>query len=83
MKQKIVRISALVGVLIFGFIIYKIGPAEIWQNIKKLSVCNFLILVGLRILYWLLGKWSLTRTKARPPCLTCILLGCAVIPLVN
>ena len=54
MKQKIVRISALVGVLIFGFIIYKIGPAEIWLNIKKLSVCNFLILVGLRILYWLL-----------------------------
>jgi uncharacterized protein (TIRG00374 family) len=54
MKQKLVRLSVLVGILIFGFIIYKIGPEEIWENIKKLSVYNFLILVGLRILYWLL-----------------------------
>jgi uncharacterized protein (TIRG00374 family) len=54
MKQKIVRLAAVLGILIFGFIIYKIGPEEIWQNIKKLSVYNFLILVGLRILYWLL-----------------------------
>jgi len=54
MKQKIVWLSALAGILIFGFIIYKIGPAEIWQYITKISVYNFLILVGLRILYWFL-----------------------------
>lgn len=54
MKQKIVRLSVLVGVLILAFIIYKIGLQQIWENIKKLSLENFLILLGLRILYWLL-----------------------------
>lgn len=58
MKQKIVRASALVGVLIFVFIIYKIGPKEIWKNISQISLSNFLILVGLRILYWLLRTIS-------------------------
>jgi uncharacterized protein (TIRG00374 family) len=54
MKQKIVRLSALVGLLIFAFIIYKIGPKEIWKNISQISLTNFLVLVGLRVLYWLL-----------------------------
>ena len=54
MKQKIVRLAALLGIIIFGFIIYKIGPGEIWRNVTKISLINFLILVGLRILYWLL-----------------------------
>ncbi|MCP5106348.1 MAG: flippase-like domain-containing protein [bacterium] len=54
MKKNIVRLAALVGILIFAFIIYKIGPKEIWQNITKISLTNFLILIGLRILYWLL-----------------------------
>jgi uncharacterized protein (TIRG00374 family) len=54
MKQKIVRLSALVGLLILAFIIYQIGPGEIWRRITKISMAGFLILVGLRILYWLL-----------------------------
>jgi len=54
MKQKIVRLAAVAGILIFAFIIYKIGPQQIWENIKKLSLGNFLILLGLRTLYWLL-----------------------------
>ena len=29
MKKKIIRFSAVAGILIFGFIIYKIGPEEI------------------------------------------------------
>jgi uncharacterized protein (TIRG00374 family) len=54
LKQKIVRLSGVAGILIIAFIIYKIGPAQIWQHIKKISLQNFLILVGLRILYWAL-----------------------------
>ncbi len=54
MKQKLVRLTVLLGILIFAFIIYKIGPDQIWQNIKKITWQNFLILVVLRILYWLL-----------------------------
>ncbi|MGE5343254.1 MAG: lysylphosphatidylglycerol synthase transmembrane domain-containing protein [Candidatus Omnitrophota bacterium] len=54
MKQKIVRLSAVIGVVLFGFIVYKIGPAQIWGNIKKLTVLNFTILMLLRLLYWIL-----------------------------
>ncbi len=54
MKKKVIRISLLVGVLLFAFIIYKIGPAQIWDNIKRITWQNFLILVFLRFLYWLL-----------------------------
>jgi uncharacterized protein (TIRG00374 family) len=54
MRKKVVRLAALIGILGFAFIVYKIGPDQIWQNIKQISLENFLILVGLRILYWLL-----------------------------
>lgn len=54
MKKKIIRFSAVAGILIFGFIIYKIGPKEIWKNITSISLANFIILFALRVLYWLL-----------------------------
>jgi glycosyltransferase 2 family protein len=54
MKQRIVNVSVIIGVLIFALLIAKIGPAQIWSQIKKVSLENFLILVGLRILYWVL-----------------------------
>lgn len=54
MKQKIIRLAVLAGLVVLAFIIYKIGPQQIWGYIKKLSVENFLILLALRILYWLL-----------------------------
>ncbi len=54
MKRKIIRISALVGILIFAFIVYRIGPAQIWDNIRQITWQNFLILMGLRLLYWIL-----------------------------
>lgn len=54
MKKKFVRLFALIGVLVFAYIVYRIGPKEIWENITRISVNNFLILVGLRVLYWIL-----------------------------
>ena len=54
MKKKIIRISALVGILIFAFIVYRIGPVQIWNHIRKITWQNFLILMGLRFLYWVL-----------------------------
>ncbi|NIM18442.1 MAG: flippase-like domain-containing protein [Candidatus Aminicenantes bacterium] len=53
-KQTIVRLSVLIGLLIFAFFVYKIGPVKIWENIKQISWQNFLILMGLRFLYWVL-----------------------------
>jgi uncharacterized protein (TIRG00374 family) len=54
MKKKIIRVSALIGIVIFVYIVYKIGPLQIWENIKKITWQNFLILVFLRLFYWML-----------------------------
>ncbi len=54
MKKQIFRWSIVLGILIFAFIVYRVGPDQIWTNIKKISLENFLILVALRIMYWLL-----------------------------
>ena len=61
MKKKIIRISSIIGLVIFAYIIYKIGPVQIWENIKKITVRNFLILVLLRFFYWTLRtfNWNL------------------------
>lgn len=54
MKRNIIRLSALLGILIFVFIVYEIGIPRIWENIKKITWQNFLILIVLRLLYWIL-----------------------------
>jgi uncharacterized protein (TIRG00374 family) len=46
--------SALVGILIFVFIVYEIGILRIWENFKKITWQNFLILMVLRLFYWIL-----------------------------
>jgi uncharacterized protein (TIRG00374 family) len=61
MKKKIVRISVVIGIIIFCFILYKIGPLKIWENIQKITWQNLLILMFIRLLYWLLRtiNWKL------------------------
>lgn len=54
MKRNIIRLSALLGILIFVFIVYEIGILRIWENIKKITWQNFVILIVLRLLYWIL-----------------------------
>ncbi|MCP4154651.1 MAG: flippase-like domain-containing protein [bacterium] len=54
MNKKVLRISAIIGLLIFAFILYKIGLYQIWENIRKITPLNFAILMGMRLLYWLL-----------------------------
>ncbi len=54
MKRNIIRISALLGILIFVFIVYQIGIQRIWENVKKITWQNFLILMVLRLFYWTL-----------------------------
>ena len=44
----------LFGLFIFVYIVYRIGPLEIWDNIRKITWQNFLILMALRLFYWLL-----------------------------
>jgi len=54
MKKAIIRVSALIGLLVFAFIVYKIGPQQILNNIKKITWQSFLILMFMRFLYWML-----------------------------
>lgn len=42
------------GFALLVAIIFATGPGEIWRNIKRISLVNFSILVGLRLLYWML-----------------------------
>ncbi|NIM89943.1 MAG: flippase-like domain-containing protein [Candidatus Aminicenantes bacterium] len=58
MRKKILRISWIVGILIFVFLIYKIGLDRIWEYIKKLSWQKFLILFFLRFLYYVFRTMS-------------------------
>jgi len=54
MRKNIFRISAVIGFILFTIIIIKIGPEQIWDNIKKITWQSFLILFFLRLLYWTL-----------------------------
>jgi uncharacterized protein (TIRG00374 family) len=58
MKKKIIRISSIVGLGIFVLIVYKIGPDQIWDNIKKITLGNFVILFFMRLFYWVLRTYS-------------------------
>jgi uncharacterized protein (TIRG00374 family) len=54
MKKKVARLMMLLGFALLVLIIVTIGPVKIWHNIKRISLVNFMILVGLRLMYWLL-----------------------------
>lgn len=54
MRKKVLQISFVAGVLLFFLFIYFIGPSQIWENIKKLSWQNFIILLFLRFVHSLL-----------------------------
>lgn len=49
MRKKILTVTLALGVLLFGFLIYKAGPAQILDRIKALSWKSFLIPMPLRL----------------------------------
>ncbi len=51
-RNKVLKWAWLVGVALFVFLLYKIGPSQIWEDIKKLTWLSFLILILLRMIYW-------------------------------
>jgi len=52
MRKIILGISWMIGFILFAFLIYKIGPGRIWENIKNLTWQRFLILFFLHFLYF-------------------------------
>ncbi|MCK4763737.1 MAG: flippase-like domain-containing protein [Candidatus Aminicenantes bacterium] len=58
MKKRIIRISSIIGLILLVLIVYKIGPAQIWQHIQKITLQNFFILLFMRLGYWLLRTFN-------------------------
>jgi len=52
-RKFIFSITLIIGISLFGFLIFKIGPINILENIQKLAWINFLALFFLRFLYWI------------------------------
>jgi uncharacterized protein (TIRG00374 family) len=54
LNMKILRISWVIGLVLFVLLVIQIGPGTIWQNIHRFSLRDFLILMGLRCFYWIM-----------------------------
>ena len=65
MQKKILRISWVAGLLLFVLLIYKIGLSEILANIKKLTLRHLLILLFLRLIFWMLRtlNWAVIQKQ--------------------
>lgn len=61
MRPKIIRIVAVLGIGLFIFLLIKLDPRYIWQIIRKMSWGNFLILILLRLVFWIIRalNWKL------------------------
>ncbi len=53
-RGTILRIIWVLGLLVFIFLLVRIGPGRIWENISRLSFAGFALLFLLRAFYWLL-----------------------------
>lgn len=65
MRKKILGFSWIIGFLLFTFLIYKIGPGRIWENIKNITWLKFLILFFLHFLYFFFrtATWKIIFEK--------------------
>ncbi len=52
-RRTVLRLTWILGVLVLAFLASKIGPARIWETLKRLSLPSFILLFALRTVYWL------------------------------
>jgi uncharacterized protein (TIRG00374 family) len=52
-RRTILRVTWILGVLVFAFLVAKIGPGRVWINLRRLTFPSFVLLFVLRTLYWL------------------------------
>lgn len=52
MKKKALTISWILGLGLFIGLVFKIGPARIWDNLQRISPADLALLLLLRLLYW-------------------------------
>lgn len=58
MKNKILKTSLMFGVLLFAFLVYKIGLKQIYEYIKYITLIKFLILLLLNFIGWILCTYT-------------------------
>ncbi|MBU4203065.1 MAG: flippase-like domain-containing protein [Acidobacteria bacterium] len=60
MRKKVIGVFWVLGIALLAFIIYKIGPKQIWEHINRITLSKFLILFGMRLVYFVLRaiNWS-------------------------
>lgn len=54
MSKRLTHLLTVLGIAVMVGIICAIGPGVIWGHIRRITLLNLLILLGLRLLYWML-----------------------------
>jgi uncharacterized membrane protein YbhN (UPF0104 family) len=60
-RKTIMRLIGVLGLGLFVYLIFKIGPRQVWEAIRHLTVPQMLALLGLRVVYWSVrtANWAL------------------------
>ncbi len=69
MRKKFIWIFWILGILLFFFILKRIGFQQIWERVKQISLLSFFILCVLRFLYWVIRTacWKIVLKKYGEP----------------
>ncbi len=58
MQRTVLRLSLLLGLLLFVFAVWRSGPREMLAALGRLSILQWAVLAGLRLVYWLLRTFN-------------------------
>jgi uncharacterized protein (TIRG00374 family) len=53
-RDLVFKLTFIAGIFLFGYLIVRIGPSHIIENVKKLSALDLVILFFLRSVYWII-----------------------------
>ncbi len=56
---------AVLGLLVFAFMVWRIGPGVIWSELRRISLWSFVLLFGMRAGHWLFRTWIWRIVYAR------------------
>ena len=54
MRKKFMGIFWVLGIAAFAIIVYRIGPTQIWEHIRRITLEKYLLLFGLRLVFYTL-----------------------------
>lgn len=58
MKNKVLKLSLLLGLLLFAFLIYRIGIEQVYHHIRFITLPKFFFLVFINFLKWILFTYT-------------------------